>query len=63
MRRLGIGREVIGAVLNHARHGVTAEVYDQWDLLPEKRHALEAWARKLERIIRPAADKVVELRG
>ena len=62
MRRLGIGRDVVGAILNHAPRGVTAEVYDQWEQLPEKRHALEAWARKIESIIRPTDDKVVPLR-
>ena len=63
MRRLGVHRDDVGAVLNHAPRGVTAEHYDQYEQLPEKRAALEAWGRKIQSIIEPGQDDtVVELR-
>lgn len=62
MARLGVPQFTISRVLNHAEGGVT-QVYVRASHLPEKRAALEVWARKLETIIRPQADKVVELRG
>ena len=62
MRALRVSRDVVGAVLNHAPRGVTAEVYDQYDMLDEKRDALGLWAQKLESLILPAPDKVVTLR-
>ena len=63
MRRLGIGRDVVGAVLNHAPRGVTAEVYDKYDLLNEKLRAFDTWGRKLESLIRPVPEKVVPIHG
>ena len=63
MRRLRVTRDVVGAVLNHAPRGVTAEVYDQYDLLDEKRDALALWSTKIESLIQPVPSKVVELRG
>ena len=47
---LGIGRFVVSRVLNHADSGVTS-VYDRHSYLPEKRHALETWGRRLEKIL------------
>ena len=47
---LGITRFVVSRVLNHADSGVTS-VYDRHSYLPEKRHALEAWGRRLEEIL------------
>ncbi len=63
MAGMGIPRLVIGRILNHAEAGVT-KVYDRHGYDPEKREALDAWARRLEAIItgeKPA--KVVPLRG
>lgn len=60
MGRLKISRFIIGRVLNHADPGVTA-IYDKYEYLDEKRHALEAWARKLEKLISQAPANVVEL--
>lgn len=52
MGRLGISRETIARVLNHVDRGPRAtSVYDRFDRLPEKRIALEAWAREVDRIV------------
>jgi len=50
MASIGVPRFVIGRVLNHADRDVTA-VYDRHSYDAEKRTALEAWGRKLERIV------------
>ena len=50
MRRLGVDRDVVSAILNHSPKGVTAIHYDKHDLLPEMRAALEKWARHLKKI-------------
>jgi integrase len=51
----------VSAVLNHRVEGVTAEVYDQYTYLPEKRAALDAWADRLRVILAGAA--AVPIRG
>jgi len=63
---LGFSEELIGRLLNHAKRGVTATVYNQHAYEAEKRTALEAWARELDRIVtkKPKAPaSVVPLRG
>jgi len=62
MASLGIGRLVIGKILNHAESSVTA-VYDRHGYDAEKRHALEIWAVHLESIVaeKPKAGNVVPL--
>ncbi len=53
LQRLGIRFEVTEAVLNHvsgAKGGI-AGVYQRHDWKVEKRHALEAWAVEVERIV------------
>jgi len=63
MAGTGVPRLVIGRILNHAEPGVT-KVYDRHSYDPEKRQALEAWARKLESIVSgQALPKVVLLRA
>src|SRR5262249_21367469 len=47
---LGVPEETISRVLNHAKRGVTATVYNQYSYDAEKRAALEAWSNELERI-------------
>lgn len=54
---------VVPRVLNHTDSSVTGKHYNKYDFLPEKRHALETWARKLETIIRPTPENVVNLRA
>lgn len=51
MARLGVPTSTISRVLNHAESGVTA-IYDRHSYLPEKRKALEAWAERLEELVR-----------
>jgi hypothetical protein len=53
--RIGIQRFIVSRVLNHASDrgdaaAVTA-VYDRNAYLPEKRRALDAWARLLSEIV------------
>jgi integrase len=66
LQRLGVRFEVTEAVLNHvsgAKGGI-AGVYQRHDWKAEKRAALDAWARDLDRIVQ-GTDKsnVVALRG
>ena len=50
MTSLGESRLVISKILNHAESNVTA-VYDRHSYDAEKRRALEAWGRNLERVV------------
>ena len=52
MRTLRIDRLTVSKVLNHAEAGVT-RTYDRYSMDEERRTAWEAWARKIESIIRP----------
>ena len=49
--KLGVSRFVIGRVLNHADNTVTG-IYDRYQYLSEKRQALDAWADRVEALIR-----------
>jgi integrase len=60
MRTLRIDRLTVSKVLNHAEAGVT-KTYDRYSMDDERRTAWEAWARKIESIIRPGLDNVVAL--
>ncbi|MCC7181164.1 MAG: site-specific integrase [Acidobacteria bacterium] len=63
---LGFGEDLIGRVVNHAKRGVTATVYNQFQYDGEKRTALDSWDAELKRIIenrpKPKA-RVVPMRG
>lgn len=64
MARLGHPPHVVAAVLNHAPgavQGITA-VYNRHRYDDEKRAALDAWARHLQRITDGTSGEVVELR-
>jgi integrase len=63
MGRLGITEFIIGKVLNHAARGITGQVYNQYEYLAEKRHALDTWAAYLDRLLKPAEANVVALRA
>ena len=64
MAKLGISKDHRGRVFNHAVEGVTDVNYNEYDYLDKKRHALDAWASKLDGIINPEDDdKVVLIRG
>lgn len=56
MTSMGIIRLTVSKILNHADSGVTA-IYDRHSYDPEKRHALEAWGRRLEEITTGSAAK------
>lgn len=58
---LGYHEDTIGRVVNHAKRGITATVYNQHAYDGEKRAALEAWDTELQRIIenRPKDAKVL----
>lgn len=65
MTSMGIPRLVVSKILNHAEKGVTA-VYDRHSYDAEKRHALDAWAAKLQQILDSSKEEesnVVALRG
>ena len=51
MARLRIPREDRSAVLAHVEDDVLGGHYDAWDRLPEKRIALDAWARHVEELL------------
>ena len=63
MAKLGISKEHRGRVLNHAVAGVTDANYNEYDYLPEKRHALDIWAQELSGLLTPPPEKVVRLRN
>jgi integrase len=58
MGRLGTAEFIISKVLNHAPRGITGKVYNTYEYIPEKRHALDTWAAYLDRLVKPAAEKV-----
>jgi integrase len=64
LQQLGVRLEVTEAVLNHtsgSRAGIVG-VYQRYKYTAEKRQALDAWARKLEAILKGRqAENVVEL--
>ena len=66
MGAAGIPRDDISAVLNHTASGATAtRIYDRYTRDREKRAALEAWDRVLDRIVtgKTTADVVPIRRG
>ncbi len=62
LRQMRIDRDVCSRLLNHAPKGITAKVYDQWEMLDEKTEAMNAWGSFLERTINGNPDNVVKLR-
>ena len=65
MARLGHPPHVVAAVLNHSpgsTQGITA-VYNRYGYSTEKRAALDAWAREIERVIGRGENKVIAIRG
>lgn len=64
MARLGFLKEIRGRVLNHAVEGVTDRHYTPYDFATEKRHALEAWAAEVDRVVNGSkGDNVVSING
>lgn len=65
LQRLGIRLEVTEAVLNHVAgtRGRLVGVYQRHDFLDEKRHALNAWAAEVDRIVKAKGrDNIVQIR-
>lgn len=65
MARLNVPPHVLSRVLNHSpksRESVTA-LYNRHAYTPEKRHALDSWARHLETLTAPVDDNVVPLKA
>ena len=64
LARLGINREDRRAVLAHVEDDVLGQHYDAYDRLPEKRIALETWARHLDGLLsgETPSGKVVPMR-
>ena len=60
LSRLRIAPHVAEAVLGHAAPTIV-RTYDVHDLADEKRHALEAWAGYVQRIVNPE-DNVLTMR-
>jgi integrase len=60
LSRLRVDHDVKEAVLAHAKPGLVG-VYDQYDLLDEKREALELWGKRVREIVEPAPYNVVKL--
>lgn len=64
LQRLGVDKEVRAHLLSHGRSkGVQGKHYERYDFLPEKRAALEKWARHLERVITGKTAKVTAIHG
>jgi integrase len=62
LSRAGVAADVAEMCLGHVLTGVRA-VYDRHAYEAEKRHAFEALAAMIERIVRPPADTVVPMRS
>jgi integrase len=60
LSRLRVDHDVKEAILAHAKPGLVG-VYDQYDLLDEKREALELWAKRVYEIVEPVPDNVVKM--
>jgi integrase len=50
MTEMGISRLVVSKILNHADSHITA-IYDRHSYDSEKKHALEAWGKKLKQMV------------
>jgi integrase len=63
MARLNIPPHVVDKILNHVSGSIrgVAAVYNRHAYLDERRAALEAWARHVERIVRPTSPNIVPL--
>lgn len=61
MGRLGTPEFVIAKVLNHASKGITGQVYNRYEYLAEKKHALEQWGAYLGQLTAQGAANVVEM--
>ncbi len=64
MASIGVDTLVVSAILNHTPAGITQKVYERYSRDPEKKQALERWARHLQDIVSgKPAEKVVSIHG
>jgi integrase len=63
MAALGIAPHVVDKILNHSSGKIAgvAKIYNRFEYLPERKAALDSWARHIESLIRPTQSNVVEL--
>ncbi len=59
---IGLSKEIRDRLQNHALTDVSSQHYDRYDYLPQKRQAMDAWAKWLEITIKGDTDNVIELR-
>jgi integrase len=62
MAALGIAPHVVDKILNHSAGKISgvAKIYNRFEYIPERQDALNAWARHIERLIRPVPSRVIE---
>jgi integrase len=63
MAALGIAPHVVDKILNHSSGKIAgvAKIYNRFEYIPERKAALDTWARHIESLIRPAPSNVIEL--
>jgi hypothetical protein len=59
MAELGIPPHIRDAVLDHAPARGSGAGYDHYSYATEVRHALEAWAAHVERVVAPQGGRVL----
>lgn len=61
MAGLGIAPHIVEAVLNHKSGTISgvAAVYNRFEYVDEKRNALEAWSRRIDKIVTGKSDNVL----
>jgi hypothetical protein len=57
-----VPKEYRDRVLNHLDSSVGGKHYNVHDYADEKREALEKWARRIETMLSPERDNVVQIR-
>jgi integrase len=62
LSKLRIDADIRELVLAHALKGIT-KVYDRYDYLNEKRHALECWSEYVWNLVQPKPDNVIRLQS
>jgi integrase len=62
--KLGVAPHIADRVLNHTQGTMSdvARVYNTYEYLDERRHALDAWATYVQRLLSPAPGNVVPMR-
>jgi integrase len=63
MASIGIAPHVVDKILNHVGGKISgiAAIYNRFEYLPERKVALEAWARHIENLVRPSSPNVVQI--